>query len=293
MEWVETTAKTIDEAKNLALDQLGVAEEDAEFDIVDEPKPGLFGRMRGEARVRARVRPTQPRPKAERRDRRRKPKSDDKATSPDDAGTESDDSSDTTETAGGDRAPAERSNRSRSRRGTARPSTQTGDTAMTDDRETSDQPAPDPAVVGAAAVDFLTGLVSAFDTDGTVTLHNIDDEMEVRVEGDNLGLLVGPRGSTLLAIQDITRVASQRRLGDHQTRLRIDIAGYREKRREALGRFADKVAAEVAESGEERVLEAMPSADRKVIHDTLSGRSDVVTRSEGEDPRRFVVIAPA
>ena len=57
MEWVETTGRTVDEAKELALDQLGVHEEDAEFDVVEEPRPGLFGRMRGEARVRARVRP--------------------------------------------------------------------------------------------------------------------------------------------------------------------------------------------------------------------------------------------
>ncbi|HUI03612.1 MAG TPA: Jag N-terminal domain-containing protein, partial [Acidimicrobiales bacterium] len=62
MEWVETTGRTIDEAKDAALDQLGVDETDAEFVIVSEPKAGLFGRMRGEARVRARVRPTSPRP---------------------------------------------------------------------------------------------------------------------------------------------------------------------------------------------------------------------------------------
>ena len=71
MEWVTTTGRSLAEAKERALDQLGVAEDDAEFEILDEPRPGLFGRVRGEARVRARVRPTQPRPKADRRDRRR------------------------------------------------------------------------------------------------------------------------------------------------------------------------------------------------------------------------------
>src|ERR1700675_3141221 len=63
MEWVETTGRTIEEAKDAALDQLGVDETDAEFVMVSEPRAGLFGRMRGEARVRARVRPTSPRPK--------------------------------------------------------------------------------------------------------------------------------------------------------------------------------------------------------------------------------------
>ena len=74
MEWVETIGKTIAEAKEKALDQLGVHEEDAEFELLDEPKQGLFGRVRGEARVRARVRPTLARQKVDRRDRRRSEK---------------------------------------------------------------------------------------------------------------------------------------------------------------------------------------------------------------------------
>src|SRR5687767_9053705 len=73
MEWVETTGKTIEEALDAALDQLGVDESDAEYEVVEEPKVGLFGRLRGEARIRARVRPTRPRPKDDRRDRRRRP----------------------------------------------------------------------------------------------------------------------------------------------------------------------------------------------------------------------------
>src|SRR5947199_1553017 len=72
MEWVETTGKTVEEAKEAALDQLGVHEDDAEVEVLEAPRVGLFGRMRGEARVRARVRPTRPRPKAERRDRKRR-----------------------------------------------------------------------------------------------------------------------------------------------------------------------------------------------------------------------------
>src|SRR3954471_4283314 len=70
MEWVEFTARTLQEAKDLALDRLGVAADDAEFEVLSEPKPGLFGRLRGEARVRARVRPAQARQKGDRRERR-------------------------------------------------------------------------------------------------------------------------------------------------------------------------------------------------------------------------------
>src|SRR6476619_4738497 len=70
MEWVEFTARTLEEAKDLALDRLGVAADDAEFEVLSEPKPGLFGRLRGEARVRARVRPAQARQKVDRRERK-------------------------------------------------------------------------------------------------------------------------------------------------------------------------------------------------------------------------------
>ena len=147
--------------------------------------------------------------------------------------------------------------------------------------------------MGQAAAEFLGGLVEAFGSKGTVTVNRDNDEIEVRVDGTELGLLVGPGGATLLAIQDLARVASQRRLGDQDTRLRIDIAGYRERRREALARFAQKVATDVIESASARMLEPMTSADRKVVHDTLAEIDGVTTGSEGEGPRRRVVVEPA
>jgi spoIIIJ-associated protein len=86
---------------------------------------------------------------------------------------------------------------------------------------------------------------------------------------------------------------SQRRLGDHDTHLRVDIASYREKRREALSRFALKVANDVLASGQPRVLEPMNSADRKIVHDTLVEFAGIATRSQGQDPHRRVVVALA
>lgn len=260
MEWVETTGNTIEEAKEAALEQLGIHEDDAEFEVIEEPKQGLFGRTRGEARVRARVRPNTPRGKTERRPRREKGA----------AGN-------------GDR---QRNNNGGERRERA-------PRAERPAREPREKVEVDPALVGQAATDFLSGLVTAFGTKGNVTVNREADEIEVRVDGTELGLMVGPGGATLLAIQDLTRVASQRRLGDQDTRLRIDIAGYRERRREALGRFAEKVATEVKETGSARMLEPMNSADRKIVHDTLVEFEGVTTRSEGEDPRRRVVVEPA
>lgn len=293
MEWVETTGRSVDEAKNKALDQLGVAEDDAEITILDEPKPGLFGRVRGEARVRARVRPTQPRAKAERRDRKKRgDKSDDAGTVPAAADTTADGDVDapTDRPAGGkqpaERRPARRDGSGGGRRAASSASNGTADTA-------EKEKTVDAAQVGQEAQQFVQGLVDAFGIAGTATVHREEDDIEVKVDGSDLGLLVGPRGTTLQAVQELARVASQRRLGDHDTRLRVDVGGYRERRKEALTGFAQQVAAQVVAEGRAKRLEPMSSSDRKIVHDVLSTYDGVVTRSEGDDPRRCVVIAPA
>ena len=257
MEWVETTAETIEEAKNLALDQLGVAEEDAEFEVLEEPKQGLFGRLRGEARVRARVRPTAVRAKADRRGDKRK-KLDNRRSS--------------------ERAPKA----SKPQREPREPRPK---------RE--DSPSVDPATVSAAATTFLEGLCAAAGLKADVNATTNGEDIDVNVTGEGVEMFVGAKGSTLLAVQDLTRVVSQRRLGDHDTHLRVDIASYREKRKDALSRFARKVANDVLESGQPRVLEPMNSADRKIVHDTLVDMAGVVTRSQGQDPHRRVVVALA
>ena len=100
---------------------------------------------------------------------------------------------------------------------------------------------------------------------------------------------LGVSRSTLYAL------ARQRKIPHVQIgdRILVDVAQYRERRVAALGRFASQVALEVAETGEERALEPMSAADRKAVHDALSENETVVTRSEGEEPRRFVVVSPA
>ena len=166
------------------------------------------------------------------------------------------------------------------------------DTADPDGASAEASPA-DVEAVREAALGFVGGLTDAFGFETGVEALVEGSEIEVRVSGQSLGLLIGPGGRTLLAIQDLARVAAQRRLGDHDTRLRVDVAGYREKRRVALERFAATVAEQVKESGIARSLDPMPSADRKVLHDALGEIDGVSSRSEGEDPNRRVVVSPA
>ena len=118
-------------------------------------------------------------------------------------------------------------------------------------------------------------------------------QQKLQVTGDDLGLLIGPKGATLLAIQDLARVVVQRRTAARHGRLMVDIAGYRAKRREALERFTQKVAGDVVAKGSAIALEPMNAADRKVVHDTANEIDGVITSSQGEDPNRRVVIQPA
>jgi spoIIIJ-associated protein len=147
---------------------------------------------------------------------------------------------------------------------------------------------------GEAAKDFMAGLMREFGLEADIEVRELDEEtVEVAAAGDNLGLLVGPRGATLSAVQDLTRTFVQRQSESRTDRILVDVGGYREKRSAALRRFTEGIVSEVKESGTERALEPMSAADRKVVHDAVNEVEGVQTRSEGDDPSRYVVIEPA
>ena len=312
MEWVEASGKSLAEAKETVLDMLGVAEDDAEFVIVSEPKAGLFGRLRGEARVQARVRPVAPPPKRGRRQRPDKKREGGDRSRPKPSGQKSGGSRERQDAGDADGPkPAEASTNNsggspggnrRSRSGGGRGAG--GGQAKQHDKQASGRTSGDSEdsmeesltleQQGQAAQQFLSGLVREFGLDASVGFSEVDeDTVQVSASGDDLGLLVGPRGATLAAVQDLTRTFVQRQSENRTDRILVDIGGYREKRNAALRRFAEGIVEEVKSSGAERALEPMSPADRKVIHDTVNEIDGVETRSDGMEPSRYVVIAPA
>ena len=326
MEWVEVAAKTVEEATESALDQLGVAVGDAEVIVLAEPKAGLFGRTRGEARVRARVRPVGPRPKRERRPRDRDrggnrnqgsgnaqrqgaPKPDARAAADGDVPTSGGGSGERTGT-GTSRSARRRRNRSQAASGGSgaalaengqSPSTAAAPRPAEKNQQRSTEPKETVAMAEGMTLEeqgevgraFLAGLLSEYGMQATVETRLIDEEtVEIAARGDELGLLVGPRGSTLSALQDLTRAVVQRQCPSRTDRILVDVAGYREKRSAALKRFSTQIAEEVIASGQEKALESMSPADRKAVHDAVNEIDGVGTRSEGEDPNRYIVIAP-
>lgn len=309
MEWVETTGRTVEEAKDAALDKLGIDETDAEFEILEEPRLGLFGRVRAEARVRARVRPNRPRPKDARRDRPRRGRSAASGSggsfpAPTDAGSPPPADGRTPiptpipDGAGAqDARPPKASSRPQGDQPARRPRTGAASFSEVAPKPEGAKMDQDVSLREQADVarEFLVGLLASFETDGTVDLREVDeDTMELEVEGDaDVRLLIGPGGVTLTAVQEITRRVVQRRTGARNGRLLVDVSGYRRKRKAALERFVQGVAAEVRERGVAKALEPMHAADRKVVHDTVNDLDGVSTISEGEEPRRRVVISPS
>lgn len=314
MDWIEVTARTVEEAKELALDRLGVVEDELEFEVLDEPTRGLF--RRSDARIRARVKPLSREKPSDRRRRRRgagngaagggggrnRGTGRRVGTAAAPAAVEAAPAAGASEAAG---SPASAPSRARRRRGGRNRSRQGapagtsgangGGAPVGNDDYTEAEVDVETVPVGAQAAHaeaFAAELVEAMGFAATVRSEVDDDDVLVRIEGERLGPLVGPRGVTLHALEEVVRAAVQHYAGGRSARVHVDVGGYRERRREALAAFAREVASDVQRTGAARALEPMNAADRKVVHDVVAEIDGVATASEGEEPRRRVVILP-
>lgn len=140
--------------------------------------------------------------------------------------------------------------------------------------------------------EVVEGVLDELDLGGEVEVQEEDDRITASVEGDDdYGLLIGKRGQTIDALQLLAYQAAFRGLRDRK-RVIVDAAGYRERRRETLTVRADR-AAEQALNGNETVeMDPMSAQERRVVHEHLKDRAGVETYSEGDEPRRCVVVAP-
>ena len=133
-------------------------------------------------------------------------------------------------------------------------------------------------------------MLEAIEVNGQVETRHEKDLIVAEIEGEDTEMLVGQRGSGIEALHTIAKSVIKRKTSGG-ARLRLDIAGYGRRRREALAIYAAGLVEQVTAEGGELMLEPMNAADRKVIHDTVSQHPDVQSFSEGEAPQRYVVIA--
>jgi spoIIIJ-associated protein len=142
---------------------------------------------------------------------------------------------------------------------------------------------------GDIAADYLERLLDIADYDGDIDLDVENDRAVVAIVGGDLQALVGGRGETLDALQELTRLAVQQQTGV-RSRLMLDVSGHRQARRAELQKLAADTGQRVLESGEPVRLTPMNPFERKVVHDAVAAIEGVRSESEGEEPHRRVVV---
>ena len=142
---------------------------------------------------------------------------------------------------------------------------------------------------GDIAADYLERLLDIVDFDGDIDLDVENDRAVVAIVGSGLQSLIGPRGETLDALQELTRLAVAQQTG-HRSRLMLDVSGHRQGRRAELAALAADTAKRVLETGEAARLTPMNPFERKVVHDAITAIEGVRSESEGTEPNRRVVV---
>lgn len=257
----EARGTTVEEATRRALDELGLTEEEATVEVLDEGRRGLFGGGR-RAHVRVTARDL-------REDRTVQATAEvvgvNEEGDQEDGVTDTDSSEETVASA----------EESRDEEETLSP------------EERMDQLDEEAEL----AADFVEGLLDRFDLPGDIEIEVHEDQAFVNVHEVDSGILIGRRGATLDALQELVRSAVQRQT-ERRAHVRIDVEGYRQRQTEKLRDKCRDAIAQVRESGEPYRLEPMDAYERKLMHGIVTKTGGVTSVSEGHEPKRRVVVHP-
>ena len=298
IKFIDVTGKTEDEAIQSALAQLGMDRDDVSVEILERAKSGFLGIGSAPARVRVsyddgkaeeevKPAPQHAEPKPE-----KKVESAPKAAAPLFA----------PEVLQKKGSSAERSERKE--RGARAPREDRRERMKRPERtERTERPAPQPKEIvdlGEECRDekseqirsFLKGLLEHMDSAAEIKIYESEKgRYKVYLEGEKLGALIGRRGETLDAIQQLTNYSINRGSEKNRVRVQVDAENYREKREQSLERLAEKVAGKVTKYRRNVTLEPMNAYERHVIHTALQDTPGVTTFSIGTEPNRRVVVS--
>ena len=164
------------------------------------------------------------------------------------------------------------------------------------DAEAVADPAPAPSVEdseqAAEVREVVERILDAIGVHARIDIAETDETLTATIVGRELGLAIGKHGQTIDAIQYLANAVVWRGRGDERKPVVVDAAGYRARREETLTAIATRSAERAVASGRSVELESMTAVERKVVHVSLKDFPGVVTRSEGTEPNRFVVIDP-
>ena len=260
---VEMEGPTVNEAVGRALLKLGLEREAVDVEVVAEPRKGIFGSKPAVVVVREK----EPRGDA-------LPESDAPVVAPPSS------------------APPQHSS--------ARPDEEAlvtdTDTVATDNAQLEEALTPEERLnqldeEADMAADFVEGLLDRLDLPGDIEIEITEEQALLNLEDVGSGLLIGRRGATLDALQELVRCAVQRQT-ERRSRVRVDVEGYRARHVEKLRDRCREAIAQVRETGQPVRLEPMDAYERKLMHDLVSKTGGVTSSSEGTEPKRRVVIHP-
>lgn len=256
MTFVEKTGKSVEEAVAAALQELNIAAEQAEVEVLQEAKKGFLGIGRKDAKVRVTVKEAE-------------------------AVVEEVVYTEETVTVAMPEAP--QAEEPAEEEAIAE---QTVEVAV---REPKKYAVNDEAI--AKAKEFLQKIFTAMKIEVAMEkfINKNDGSVTFKLHGDDMGILIGKHGQTLDALQYLTNLVANKNSAD-RVRVIIDVEDYRDRRVETLTRLANRLADKVKRTGERVALEQMNPHERKIIHMALQGDRRVTTLSEGDEPHRHVVI---
>lgn len=292
MEWVEAVGRSVDEAVEEAMSALGEKSRDAvSIEVVEEPKKGFLGMGGQDAKVRVTMKPKKRRRRGRggrsRGDSKQQQKGASQARGGNGGGQKRKDGerrqSKPQQRGGKADNKKQRNKQDRAKSGGAEAKKVAVDTRPDEKPDIEEQ--------AQVAKEFTEGLLDAFGLEGDITTRVEDDILYIDINGEQTEALVGRKGAVVQAVHELTRTVIQRKTFG-APRMRLDIAGYAARRREALKIYATRLAETVKEDEREAMLEPMNAADRKVVHDAIGEIDGVRSYSEGEDPNRSVVVAP-
>ena len=144
---------------------------------------------------------------------------------------------------------------------------------------------------GDMAAEYIEEILTAMGISAQIEVENTDDGALIKLEGDDLGVIIGRRGETLDALQYLASIVANRSEGDY-FRITIDSGNFREKREATLKNLAAKISAQALRTGRSVTLEPMNPYERRIIHSAVQEIEGVVSTSKGEEPHRCVVVSP-
>jgi len=316
---IEITGKTVKDAINAGLAQLGCNSADVDIQVLEMGTPGLFGLFGKPAKVKLTVKEKaaaldlempvfsldqssgkrkekQPKPeKTEKKEEKKPEKKAEPKEEPVEAPVEAAETEETTE----EQPKPEKKRRNR-RRGDKKPAAaaETAESAADAEEAQAASIATEPFVETPeeelteetkSARAFLQGLTEKMGVPAQIAVSQSEEQLRMVLSGENMSILIGRRGETLDALQYLTSLNVNRGREDY-LRVSLDTENYRAKREEALRKLAVRMAGRCKKSGRRVALEPMNPYERRILHSALQADPDVTTHSEGEEPYRRVII---